>query len=258
MALVARAGEAPASASGRSRGRHLPGWLTAHSPAALVALLTATVYHRTAAGLRSVRTPSDNHLHGPLVPFESLALAWSQRGRLCALPYRGDARGPALVSGPWAVQMLGVRADVLTPQGWSFLLMLYGLSFELLGGPRTRPRLPHRLSRIHAHLPAAADGSPRLRAEGSGRAGGGGGHTVNVSRAVRERERRRVRFWWTTVGSSTTDVAAMRQRMALSGARENRSWGAFVRVGTRPGQGGEPAAVAPLDGLAAAQRRAGG
>ena len=48
--------------------------------------------------------------------------------------------------------------------------------------------------------------------------------------ADRPHDRRVIYYWWTTHGLSTADAGAFRSRMALSGALENRSWGAFVRV----------------------------
>jgi EpsI family protein len=56
------------------------------------------------------------------------------------------------------------------------------------------------------------------------------GLEVNRFVADRAHDRRVVYYWWTTEGLSTPDAGAFRQRMALSGALENRSWGAFVRV----------------------------
>ena len=55
---------------------------------------------------------------------------------------------------------------------------------------------------------------------------------LEVNRFVAERrtDRRVVYYWWTTAGLSTTDADAFRGRMALRGALDNRSWGAFVRV----------------------------
>jgi EpsI family protein len=56
------------------------------------------------------------------------------------------------------------------------------------------------------------------------------GLEVNRFTVERAHERRVVYYWWTTNGLTTPDVGAFRQRMALSGALDNRSWGAFVRV----------------------------
>lgn len=55
---------------------------------------------------------------------------------------------------------------------------------------------------------------------------------LDVNRFVAERshDRRLVYYWWTTRDLTTTDRDAFRNRMMMSGALENRSWGAFVRV----------------------------
>jgi EpsI family protein len=57
-----------------------------------------------------------------------------------------------------------------------------------------------------------------------------GGLLVNRFVADRVRDRRVVYYWWTTDGLATADVGAFRRQMALRGALDNRSWGAFVRV----------------------------
>jgi EpsI family protein len=118
----------------------------------------------------------------------------------------------------------------------------------------------HRNRRYGAH-------DPRLCYESQGymvepldrravRDGSPAGLGVNVFRAVRPRERRLVYYWWTTRGLATADVGALRQRMALAGALDNRSWGAFVRIETRLGNGGEVGATAVLDDFAARVARA--
>ena len=130
--------------AGRMAGPAAPALTRARGPAgayagaALVALLLALVYHRTAAGLWTMWTTNDNYSHGPLVPLVSLALVVSRRARLRALPRAGEWRGLALVVLACALQVLGVRADVFTLQGWSFEVMLFGLALALLGGPLTR------------------------------------------------------------------------------------------------------------------------
>ena len=56
------------------------------------------------------------------------------------------------------------------------------------------------------------------------------GLEVNRFVADKPRDRRVIYYWWTTEGLSTADVGAFRGRMAMTGALENRAWGAFVRV----------------------------
>ncbi len=127
-----------ADVTGPATGRIRDGRAVAYASAALVALLLGLIYHRTATGLWTIWTTNDNYSHGPLVPLASLALVVSRRGRLRALPREGDWRGLALVAFACALQVLGVRSDVFTMQGWSFVVVLFGLSLALLGGPLTR------------------------------------------------------------------------------------------------------------------------
>ena len=118
----------------------------------------------------------------------------------------------------------------------------------------------HRNRRYGSHDPRLCYESQGYMVESLGRRyvadGSPAGLQVNVFRAVRPRERRLVYYWWTTRGLVTADVAAMRQHMALAGALDNRSWGAFVRVETRLGNGGEAAATAALDDFCARVARA--
>jgi EpsI family protein len=58
------------------------------------------------------------------------------------------------------------------------------------------------------------------------------GLAVNRFVADRTRDRRVVYYWWTTRGLSTADAGAFRRAMAIGGALDDRSWGAFVRIET--------------------------
>ena len=60
--------------------------------------------------------------------------------------------------------------------------------------------------------------------------------------AERAQRRRIVYYWWVTKGYSSADVGEFRGRMAMWGALENRSWGAFVRVEALVRDGDEAAA----------------
>jgi len=103
----------------------------------LAALLVA-VYHRTFAELWHVWTHNDNYSHGPLVPLVAVALAWLRRDRLAEATIRPDARGLALVALACALQVLGIRADVFTFEGWSIPVMVTGLSLTFFGVEVTR------------------------------------------------------------------------------------------------------------------------
>jgi EpsI family protein len=73
------------------------------------------------------------------------------------------------------------------------------------------------------------------------------GMTVNRFMAERPSDSRVVYHWWTTRGLTTADGGVFRSRMALAGALENRSWGAFVRVEALVSEGEARADSAALD-----------
>ncbi len=92
----------------------------------------------------------------------------------------------------------------------------------------------HQNRRYGAHDPHLCYESQGYVLESPGRArvddGTAHGIEARTFVASRRKERRVVWYWWTTQGMSTADADAFRRRMALMGALENRSWGAFVRV----------------------------
>ena len=106
--------------------------------AALVAVLLGLVYHRTLLQLIEVWRTNDSYSHGPLVPLVSLALAWRNRARLRAAPDRPDARGLALIALACGLLVAGMRADVFTLEGWSIVVMAFGLALTFQGAARTR------------------------------------------------------------------------------------------------------------------------
>ena len=118
----------------------------------------------------------------------------------------------------------------------------------------------HQNRRYGSHDPRLCYESQGYMVEPRGRRhvadGSPAGLQVNVFLAVRPSERRLVYYWWTTRGLVTADVAALRQHMALAGALDNRSWGAFVRIETRLGNGGEATASSALDDFCARVARA--
>ncbi len=118
----------------------------------------------------------------------------------------------------------------------------------------------HRNRRYGAHDPRVCYESQGYVVEPRGLrtipGAGPAGLRVSVFRAVRPREQRLVYYWWTTSGLATADVSALRERMALAGALDNRSWGAFVRIEMRMGNRGEAGSAAALDDFAARVARA--
>ena len=95
----------------------------------------------------------------------------------------------------------------------------------------------HENRRFGAHDPRVCYQSQGYRVEHESQLrvedGTPGGLRVNRFIADRRDDRRVVYYWWTTAGLSTADDQAFRARMAVRGALDNRSWGAFVRVETR-------------------------
>jgi exosortase len=104
----------------------------------VVAVLLGAVYHRTVATLWHAWSTNDDYSHGPLVPAVSIAIVWAGRRRLAALPGRADARGLVLVALASALHVVGARADVFALQGWSILVMIFGLAMTFLGTQRAR------------------------------------------------------------------------------------------------------------------------
>jgi EpsI family protein len=104
----------------------------------------------------------------------------------------------------------------------------------------------HRHRRYGAHDPELCYESQGYILEGRDvrRIDDGTPRGLRVNRVVadRVRDRRVIYYWWTTRGLATSDVAAFRRAMAVGGALDNRSWGAFVRIET-PVQSGDDAAA---------------
>ena len=101
-------------------------------------LLLAWIYAGAARGLWTTWTTNDNYSHGPIVPLVSAALVVARRRRLAALPVQGSWLGVPLLALGCALEIAGRRADVFTLQGWSLVVVLFGLSLTLLGRAWTR------------------------------------------------------------------------------------------------------------------------
>lgn len=113
----------------------------------------------------------------------------------------------------------------------------------------------HQNRRYGAHDPRLCYESQGFVIEREGRAkvddGTPGGMQVNTFLTERQKRKRVVWYWWTTNGLSTSDVGAFRRHMALTGALDNRSWGAFVRVESVAPDGDMNAARARVEDFAA-------
>lgn len=105
---------------------------------AVLAALTAVVFHRVGGELWRTWNTNENYSHGPLVPLTAAALVALRWGRLRELPVRGDARGLVLLGVGCAAHVLGVRADLFALECWSLLPVLLGLVLTFLGLPAAR------------------------------------------------------------------------------------------------------------------------
>ena len=166
-----------------------------------------------------------------LHPPENLALG---RGVLQACPAR---------FGPWDGTELSFSDAVIEELDADDLLIR---RYERSGRVAWLCIVYHRNRRYGAHDPRICYESQGWLIERSGHAtvadGSPGGLTVNRFVATRRDERRLVYYWWSTRGLETADAGAFRRAMALTGALEERSWGAFVRVETPIPVAGERAA----------------
>ncbi|NOT33767.1 MAG: exosortase/archaeosortase family protein [Candidatus Eisenbacteria bacterium] len=105
---------------------------------AVLALLLALVYHRALAKLAEVWRTNESYSHGPLVPIVVLALLWLRRRAIAAVPPAPDARGLVLVVLACVALVAGMRADLFALEGYSLLLMVFGLAISYQGIPRLR------------------------------------------------------------------------------------------------------------------------
>jgi exosortase len=124
------------AASALAEPRRAP-W-PAFACAGLLFGLIALIYHRSATTLWDTWTTNETYSHGPLVLLVSLFLVWRDRAKLIAAPRRPFAAGLLLVALGCGLQVLGVRADVFGLQGYSLIVLLFGLALALLGPAPTR------------------------------------------------------------------------------------------------------------------------
>ncbi len=160
---------------------------------------------------------------------------------------RGVLRDVPARFGPWEQQESGLQDGVREQlQADDALLRRY----EDRGRSAWLCLVYHQNRRYGAHDPQLCYESQGfvVIAEGRERVDDGTPAGIEARSFVVERrnEPRVVWYWWTTRGFSSGDAGAFRGRLALLGALENRSWGAFVRVESE----------APDGDLAAARLRA--
>jgi len=144
---------------------------------------------------------------------------------------RGVLRGVPARFGPWNGTELSFADGVVDELKADDMLLR---RYEGAGGTIWLCVVYHQNRRYGAHDPQLCYQSQGfvITREGHARVDDGTPAGLDVDTFVAERKRtpRVVWYWWTTQGLAGGDVGAFRGRMALLGALENRSWGAFVRV----------------------------
>ena len=122
--------EGPAGNSGRSP------WGIAGAVA--VAALVVLVYHQTFLTLWRTWNTSPNYSHGFLIPPVVIFLLWRERRGFMEARERGSAFGLVLIALALLGHVVSIRAGVFMTQGYSFVLLLFGLSLFCSGGRATR------------------------------------------------------------------------------------------------------------------------
>lgn len=99
----------------------------------VVALLVVLVFHGTFATLWRTWMTSPNYSHGFLIPPVVLFLFWTQRKSFLEAAGRGTSWGLAIVAAGLVGHIVSIRAGVFMTQGYSFVLLLFGLTALFYG-----------------------------------------------------------------------------------------------------------------------------
>jgi len=105
---------------------------------AVAAVLVAIVYYPIFPTLWRTWMSSPNYSHGFLIPPIVLFLLWRERKRFAEAVGSGTAWGIVLIALALAGNVVSIRAGVFMTQGYSFVLMLFGLSLFFFGGRATK------------------------------------------------------------------------------------------------------------------------
>jgi exosortase len=105
---------------------------------AVIAALAAAVYGRTFVILWGTWLSNPNYSHGYLIPPVAAFLLWLERKQFAASVGRGTPWGLFLVAFALLGHVVSIRAGVFMTQGYSFVLLLYGIALLFFGGRATR------------------------------------------------------------------------------------------------------------------------
>jgi len=103
-----------------------------------VVALVVTVYHQTLVTLWRTWDSNPNYSHGYLIPPVVAFLLWHERKRFLDARGRGAPMGLVLIALALVGHILSIRAGVFMTQGYSLVILLFGLSLFFYGGRATR------------------------------------------------------------------------------------------------------------------------
>jgi exosortase A len=103
-----------------------------------VAALVILVYHETLVVLWRTWATNPNYSHGYLIPPVVAFLLWRDRRRYLTARGRGSLFGLVLIGLALLGHIVSIRAGVFMTQGYSLVLLLFGLSLFFHGGRATR------------------------------------------------------------------------------------------------------------------------
>jgi exosortase len=122
----------PADAKSTPSGAISRDW-TSWTPFAVLAVMLCALYYRIAVKLVYDWYTIPDYSHGFLVPFFAIFLLWDKRKNLIQTPVKQSWRGISLVLFALAVLILGVYGVDLFTARISFVFLLAGLIWTLLG-----------------------------------------------------------------------------------------------------------------------------
>ena len=114
--------------------------LTCKTAVAIVVLaaLIVAVFGRTFVMLVRTWDTNPNYSHGYLIPPVAVFLFWREWRKFVAGIGRGSVWGLALVAIALLGHIFSIRAGVFMTQGYSFVVLLFGLCLFMFGGRATR------------------------------------------------------------------------------------------------------------------------
>ena len=103
-----------------------------------VAAFVVLVYNETLVALWRTWQTNPNYSHGYLIPPVVAFLLWRDRRRFMEARGRGNLFGLVLIGLALLGHIVSIRAGVFMTQGYSLVLLLFGLSLFFYGGRATR------------------------------------------------------------------------------------------------------------------------